>query len=197
MSSSVFDFSELENFWMLPEEKEDLTNVPILDLNEMPEWMSENQQPQLFCAEANDLPSPSPSVSSFSSTGQYVGYEQQNISEKEALFTEQELRELSVKEINRLLKVRGLSKQEIDRVKHRRRTLKNRGYAQHSRLRRIETKNNLEEENTNLLKELERVKKQVCSIEKERDMFKSKYLELLTGVARMPGKLLKVSPLPN
>ena len=197
MSSSVFDFSELENFWMLPEEKEDLTNVPILDLNEMPEWMSENQQPQLFCAEANDLPSPSPSVSSFSSTGQYVGYEQQNISEKEALFTEQELRELSVKEINRLLKVRGLSKREIDRVKHRRRTLKNRGYAQHSRLRRIETKNNLEEENTNLLKELERVKKQVCSIEKERDMFKSKYLELLTGVARMPGKLLKVSPLPN
>lgn len=197
MSSLVFDFSELENFWMLPEEKEDLTNVPILDLNEMPEWMSENQQPQLFCAEANDLPSPSPSVSSFSSTGQYVGYEQQNISEKEALFTEQELRELSVKEINRLLKVRGLSKREIDRVKHRRRTLKNRGYAQHSRLRRIETKNNLEEENTNLLKELERVKKQVCSIEKERDMFKSKYLELLTGVARMPGKLLKVSPLPN
>lgn len=197
MSSLVFDFSELENFWMLPEEKEDLTNVPTLDLDGMPEWMSENQQPQLFCAEANDLPSPSPSVSSFSSTGQYVGYEQQNISEKEALFTEQELRELSVKEINRLLKVRGLSKQEIDRVKHRRRTLKNRGYAQHSRLRRIETKNNLEEENTNLLKELERVKKQVCSVEKERDMFKSKYLELFTRVARMPGKLLKVSPLPN
>ncbi|XP_068721248.1 transcription factor MafK-like [Montipora capricornis] len=197
MSSSVFDFSELENFWMLPEEKEDLTNVPILDLNEMPEWMSENQQPQLLCVEANDLPSPSPSVSSFSSTGQYVGYEEQNISAKEALFTEQELRELSVKEINRLLKVRGLSKQEIDRVKHRRRTLKNRGYAQHSRLRRIETKNNLEEENTNLLKELERVKKQVCSVEKERDIFKSKYLELVTRVARMPGKLLKVSPLPN
>lgn len=42
MSFLVFDFFELENFWMLFEEKEDFINVLILDLNEMFEWMSEN-----------------------------------------------------------------------------------------------------------------------------------------------------------
>lgn len=42
MSFLVFDFFELENFWMLFEEKEDFINVLILDLDGMFEWMSEN-----------------------------------------------------------------------------------------------------------------------------------------------------------
>lgn len=200
---SSVDLLELENFWIYPEGKEDdAQHVPdsTLDLDGMPEWLSETQQPQVFHegqlqVKPEEL-SPSPSESSSTSTGHFFR-EEQPLSDKESQFTEKELRELSVKDINRLLKERGLSKAEIARVKHRRRTLKNRGYAQHSRLRRIETKNNLEIEKKSLLKELEQLQQQLAVTERERDMFKNKYVKLLTQVSKMPGKVLKISPLPK
>ena len=204
LDGSKLDLLELENFWIYPEEKEDdAQHVPdsTLDLNGMPEWLSETQQPQIFHegqleVQASEELSPSPSESSSTSNGHFFG-EEQPLSDKESQFTEKELRELSVKEINRLLKERGLSTAEIARVKHRRRTLKNRGYAQHSRLRRIETKNNLETEKKSLLKELEQLQQQLAVTVRERDMFKNKYVKLLTQVSKMPGKVLKISPLPK
>lgn len=193
---------------MNAEEKEEKAqHVPdlTLDLNGMPAWLSETCQPRILddrnilnttAVVASEEFSPAPSECSSTSNSHFFSEDEQ-LSPNEMKFTEKELRELSVKDINRLLKERGLSKDEIARVKHRRRTLKNRRYAQHSRLRRIETKNNLEVEKNSLSQELEKLRKQVSSVERERDMYKDKYVKLLTQVSKMPGKLIKISPLPN
>lgn len=200
---SNFDFSDLDCYWIDAEEKEEKAqHVPdsTLDLNGMPQWLSETFHPQGLYDEdklkGRDELSPSPSECSSTSTGHFFDEEQQ-LSANELKFTEKELRELSVKDINRLLKERGLTREEVARVKHRRRTLKNRRYAQHSRLRRIETKNNLEIEKKNLLGELEQLQQQLAVVVRERDVFKNKYVKLLTQVSQMPGKLLKISPLPK
>lgn len=193
---------------MNAEEKEEKAqHVPdlTLDLNGMPAWLSETCQPRIFddqnilnttAVVASEEFSPAPSECSSTSNSHFFSEDEQ-LSPNEMKFTEKELRELSVKDINRLLKERGLSKDEITRVKHRRRTLKNRRYAQHSRLRRIETKNNLEVEKKSLSQELEKLRKQVTTVERERDMYKDKYVKLLTQVSKMPGKMIKISPLPN
>lgn len=206
---SNFDFSALEHFWITnTEEKEEKAqHVPdsTLDLNGMPAWLSETCQPRILddlnilnttAVVASEEFSPAPSECSSTSNSHFFSEDEQ-LSPNEMKFTEKELRELSVKDINRLLKERGLSKDEIARVKHRRRTLKNRRYAQHSRLRRIETKNNLEVEKKSLSQELEKLRQQVTAVERERDMYKDKYVKLLTQVSKMPGKLIKISPLPN
>lgn len=200
---SDLDLSNLEQiqqFWFIPAEgkEEPAQSVPdtTLDLDEMPAWLSETYSSRNFPEDdvASEIsnPSPSPSECGSTSTGYFFSTE---MSAKEALFTEKELRELSVKEINNLLRSRGLSKEEIARVKQRRRTLKNRGYAQHSRMRRIETKNNLEVERDSLQKELEGLKQQVATALRERDFFKNKYVKLLSHVTKLPGKVLKINPL--
>lgn len=204
---SNMDFSEWNHIWFTSEEKQEIESaqsVPesTLDLNGMPAWLSETFQPQHIYeddeqddkASEQSIVSPSVSESSSTSTGHFFP---QEMSAKVALFTDKELRELGVKEINSLLKLRGLSKEEVARVKQKRRTLKNRGYAQHSRMRRIENKNNLEITRDNLLKELERVQRQLAATARERDFFKNKYVKLLAQVSKLPGRVLKISPLEN
>jgi len=51
---------------------------------------------------------------------------------------------LSVRELNRRIKMSGLSRQEVIKMKQRRRTLKNRGYAAQCRNKRLEQKGDLE-----------------------------------------------------
>lgn len=201
---SSMDFPELNHIWFISEEKQEIESaqsVPdsTLDLNGMPAWLSETLQPphiyedddQDDKASEQSIVSPSLSESS-TSTGHFFP---QEMSAKVALFTDKELRELTVKEINSLLKLRGLSKEEVAQVKQKRRTLKNRGYAQHSRMRRIENKNNLEITRDNLMKELEQVQRQLAVTARERDFFKNKYVKLLAQVSKMPGRVLKISPL--
>ena len=118
---------------------------------------------------------------------------QKEMSAKVALFTDKELQELSFKEINSLLKLRGLSKEEVVQVKQQRRILKNRGYLQHSRMRQIENKNNLEITRDTLMKELEQVQRQLAATARERDFFKTKYMKLLDQVSKMTaGRALKI-----
>lgn len=193
------DGSELPFLWFSSDEKEESAqSVPesTLDLDGMPAWLSEAFPTQLLCEDDNPSElsntSPSPSESSSTSTGHFFP---QEMSANEALFTDKELRELGVKEINNLLKLRGLTKEEVHRVKQRRRTLKNRGYAQHSRLRRIENKNNLETTRDNLQKELEQVQRQLAATSRERDFFKNKYVKLLAQISKLPGRVLKIDPL--
>ncbi|KAK3854214.1 hypothetical protein Pcinc_036348 [Petrolisthes cinctipes] len=62
--------------------------------------------------------------------------------------SDDELVSISVRDLNRQLKLRGLCREDIVKMKQRRRTLKNRGYAASCRIKRIEQKDELESERT-------------------------------------------------
>lgn len=65
--------------------------------------------------------------------------------------TNYELTSFSVRQLNKI--VQGFPKQTITKLKQRRRTLKNRGYAQNCRHKRLDQKNRLERENEELRRE--------------------------------------------
>ena len=67
-------------------------------------------------------------------------------SKMDSIISDEQLVSLSVRELNRQLKQSGLSRADIVRMKQRRRTLKNRGYAASCRNKRLEQKGDLEGE---------------------------------------------------
>uniref|UniRef100_A0A670I7E8 MAF bZIP transcription factor A n=1 Tax=Podarcis muralis TaxID=64176 RepID=A0A670I7E8_PODMU len=91
-------------------------------------------------------------------------------------FSDDQLVSMSVRELNRQL--RGFSKEEVIRLKQKRRTLKNRGYAQSCRYKR----------------QVEQLKQEVSRLAKERDLYKEKYEKLAgrtfaAAAARDPSRL--------
>jgi uncharacterized small protein (DUF1192 family)/5-hydroxyisourate hydrolase-like protein (transthyretin family) len=86
--------------------------------------------------------------------------------------TESELVELSVRELNR--RITSLSPDHKAKLKARRRTLKNRGYAQNCRTKRIKQQVDLEKENGTLRTEIRRLRMEFLRIQNERDNYKIK-----------------------
>lgn len=83
-----------------------------------------------------------------------------------------ELLSLPIRDLNKRL--RNLSKDEVLKIRKRRRSLKNRGYATSCRQRRVELKDCLEKQNQRLKIQLRELREKLNAAAKERDMFKAK-----------------------
>lgn len=89
---------------------------------------------------------------------------------------------LPVRELNRRLQ--GYAKDDIVRLKQKRRTLKNRGYAQNCRSKRMIQKHELESTNKSLQQQIVMLKRQLSAVTRERDFFKQRCEMLRSGVAQ-------------
>ncbi|XP_076647029.1 maf family bZIP transcription factor traffic jam isoform X1 [Halictus rubicundus] len=94
---------------------------------------------------------------------------------QEELMNDELLMSLSVRELNKRL--HGCPREEVSqvvRLKQKRRTLKNRGYAQNCRSKRLQQRHDLETTNRNLQNELQRIKIELTRVQQERDLYKQR-----------------------
>ena len=90
---------------------------------------------------------------------------------------DQELKDISVKELNQKLK--GLPKNVVSVVKKRRRTLKNRGYAHSCRIKRMQEKSSLQQNKADLEDTIAELQHQLRAVTAQKDHYKNKYHNLV------------------
>ena len=100
----------------------------------------------------------------------------QNLQGYSELITDEDLMTISIRDLNKRLK--SLSKVEAHKIRKRRRSLKNRGYATSCRQRRTAQKESLEKQNQRLKAQLLEAKENLCNAVKDRDMYKMKFERL-------------------
>ena len=87
-----------------------------------------------------------------------------------------ELVTLPIRQLNK--RIQNLPKEEIKKIRKRRRSLKNRGYATSCRQRRVALKETLETQNQRLKMQLREAKGKLNTAVKDRDTYKTKYEQL-------------------
>lgn len=119
------------------------------------------QRPQSVCSGSSALsPRLNNNTSGYSTCSEDLGLND------ELLMT------LSVRELNKRL--HGCPREEVVRLKQKRRTLKNRGYAQNCRSKRLQQRQDLETTNRSLQNELHRMKMELARVSQERDILKQR-----------------------
>jgi len=103
-----------------------------------------------------------------------------------ANISDEELVTYNVKELNRVLKAKGpgISKEQISNIKQRRRTLKNRGYAATVRVKREESKGELESKLSLVDDEERRHRQEMAQITKDIQRIKKVYTAILRYATR-------------
>ncbi len=94
-----------------------------------------------------------------------------------------ELKQLSVKELN--LKLKGHPKEFVNRIKKRRRTLKNRGYAHSCRIKRLQEKSKLQRSKAELEVHIAEPQRQLTAVEDDRNLYKNRYETLVRRLLAM------------
>ena len=89
--------------------------------------------------------------------------------------SDQELVTLSTKELNRMLKKKGITKERAKEIKRERRTLKNRGYAANCRVKREDEEKTLEQENERLCRLITHHRMHVEKTKKETELMKQRF----------------------
>ena len=93
--------------------------------------------------------------------------------------TEEQLVSLTARDLNRIC--REMPEDIVKQLKKRRRTLKNRGYAYNSRVRRVTQKTALETERDDLKQQIQNLTDRCRFLEKEADQWKRKAMTLERG----------------
>lgn len=97
---------------------------------------------------------------------------------REKEVSDDQLIRLTVKDLNRLVK--GMTRDEVLKLKQRRRTLKNRGYAANCREKRVSQKEELESDREQLKAEVDRLQHENDIVRMELTAMQSKFDSLQT-----------------
>lgn len=127
-----------------------------------------NQRPQ-SCSSGGSALSPRLNNNNPNSNNNNSGY---STCSEEVYLNDDMLISLSVRELNK--KLHGCPREEVVRLKQKRRTLKNRGYAQNCRSKRLQQRQDLEIANRSLQVELNRTKVELARVIQERDILKQR-----------------------
>jgi len=163
--------------------QEPLDLRPQLPNCDMDEWHQQKrmQHQEYLQQHEEDLCMRPMSVSS--SVVSPMGHQPRHSGEQD-IISDEMLTHLSVRELNKRL--HGLPREDVVRLKQKRRTLKNRGYAQNCRSKRLVQRHELELNNRQLQGEIHRLQVELNHTRNERDVYKHRF-EVLQGQLRMDG----------